>query len=171
MKIYLATDHAGFKLKEVVKEFLLGQDYEVEDCGATTFETHDDYPDFIRKASEKISANPFDRAIIFGGNGQAEALLANKYPHVKAVVFYGPKEPTTTVDATGRVSADPYEMIRLTREHDNSNVLSLAARFLTDDEALEAVKLWLKTPFSEDARHVRRLGKIEDVEKELYEQN
>lgn len=167
MKIYLATDHAGFQLKELVKEELLGQDYNVEDCGAVSFHKDDDYPDFVSVAAEKISAYPYDRAIIFGGNGQAEAFLANKYPQVKAVVFYGTKVPTTPVDVHNRVSEDPYEMIRLVREHDNANVLSIGARFVTEEETLEAVRLFLTTTFPEDERHMRRLQKIAEIEKEL----
>ena len=169
MKVYLATDHAGFQLKEVIKEFLQGEGYEVEDCGAFSFDKNDDYPDFIRKAGEKISSNPFDRAIIFGGNGQGENFTANKYPHVRSVVFYGPKEPRAAVDATGKTSTDPYEMVRLAREHNDANILSLAARFLQDAEAIEAVRLFLVTPFSEAERHKRRLQKLADIEKELYE--
>lgn len=169
MKIYLATDHAGFKLKEVVKDFLLGEGYEVEDCGANSFDASDDYPDFMSNAAEKISANPYDRAIIFGGSGQGEAVVANKFPHVRAAVFYGPKEPVGAVDATGKTSSDPYEIIQLARQHNDANVLSLAARFLTDEEAIEAARLFITTPFSKDERHVRRLEKIERIERELHE--
>lgn len=169
MKIYLATDHAGFQLKEIVKEELLGQDYEVEDCGAVSFNKYDDYPDFVSVAAKQISKFPFDRAIIFGGNGQAEAFLANKYPFVKAVVFYGTKTPIAPVDVHSRISEDPYEMIRLVREHDNANILSLGARFVSEEEALEAVRLFLATPFPEDERHMRRLKQVEEIEKTLYE--
>lgn len=167
MKIYLATDHAGFKLKEIVKEELLGQGYDVIDCGATSFHTDDDYPDFVSVAAEKISEFPYDRAIIFGGNGQAEAFLANKYPGVKAVVFYGTKVPVIAVDVHGRVSEDPFEMIRLVREHDNANILSIGARFVTQTEALQAVRLFLTTAFPEDERHMRRLKKVADIERKL----
>lgn len=169
MKIYLAADHAGFALKEKVKEFLLGEGYEVEDCGAHEFNKNDDYPDFISIAAEKVSSFPEDRAILFAGSGEAEMMLANKFPHVRSALFYGTKLPTQSVDATGRKSDDPYELIRLTREHNDANTLSLGARFLTDEEALEAVTLWLKTPFSNEERHVRRLKKIADIEKELHE--
>lgn len=169
MKIYLATDHAGFALKEVVKEFLLGTGHDVEDCGATSFEKFDDYPDYIRVAAEKVSKNPYDRAIIFGGNGQGEAIVANKFPNVRAAVFYGTKQAPGAVDVTGQKSNDPYEMVRLFREHNDANVMSLSARFLTDEEALEAVKLFLSIPYSNSDRHVRRLEKIKLLEKELHE--
>lgn len=169
MRIYVATDHAGFALKEVIKTFLQGEGFTVEDCGAFSFDKHDDYPDFISKAAQKVSEFPKDRAIIFGGSGQAEAMLANKFPHVRTALFYAAKTPVHSADVTGRMSEDPYEMIRLSREHNDANVLSLGARFLTDDEAIEAVKLWLETPFSEEQRHMRRIKKIEKIEKELNE--
>lgn len=145
--IYLATDHAGFELKEKVKEFLKAEGYEVEDCGAFELDPNDDYPDFISKAAEAISKDPQSKAIIFGGSGQGEAIVANKFPNVRAVVFYG--------------NAD---MISLTREHNDANILSLGARFLTEDEAIEAVKLWLETPFTEEERHTRRIEKIKQIE-------
>lgn len=169
MKVYLATDHAGFKLKEVVKAFLLGQNYAVEDCGAQALDVDDDYPDFISLAAEKISANPFDRAIIFGGSGQAEMMLANKYVHVRAALFYGPKVLVQEADAAGRQSTDAYEIVRLARLHNDANVLSLGARFLTEEEALEAVCTFLETAFSEEERHKRRLQKMADLEALLHE--
>lgn len=169
MKIYLATDHAGFALKEVVKAYLLGEGYTVEDCGATSFDKNDDYPDFIGKAAEKISTNPFDKAIIFGGTGQAEMMLANKYTGVRAALFYGPKELIREADATGRQSTDPYEIVKLTRLHNDANILSIGARLVVDEEAIEAVKMFLTTDFSKDDRHVRRLAKIADREKIIHE--
>ncbi|HSD98948.1 MAG TPA: RpiB/LacA/LacB family sugar-phosphate isomerase [Patescibacteria group bacterium] len=169
MKIYLATDHAGFSLKEIVKDYLTGQGHNVEDCGAHALDHNDDFPDFISKAAEKISANPYDKAIIFGGSGQAEMMLANKYPGVRAALFYSPKEAVGAVDVTGKTSTDPYEIIVLAREHNDANILSLGARFLTDEEALEAVRIFLTTPFSKAERHERRLAKIGRIEKELHE--
>lgn len=169
MKIYVAADHAGFHLKEVVKEALLGEGYEVEDVGATHVDSHDDYPDYVSKAAEKVSEFPEDRAILCAGSGAGEMMLANKYPNVRAALFYGPKEAVGEVDVTGRKSTDPYEIVRLSREHNDANVLSLAARFLTEEEALEAVMLWLKTPFSGEERHERRIKKIAEIEKEIHD--
>ena len=145
--VYLATDHAGFELKEKIKEFLIKDGYEVEDCGAYQYDKDDDYPDFISKAAEVISKDPHSKAIILGGSGQGEAMVANKFPNVRAVVFYG-----------------NMEMIPLTREHNDANILSLGARFLTVDKAIDAVKLWLETPFSNDERHTRRIEKIKKIE-------
>lgn len=169
MKIYLATDHAGFALKEKVKAFLLGKGYPVEDCGAHAFDTTDDWADIIPKAAEKVSSYPTDKAIIFGGTGQGEMITANKFLHVRAVLFYGPKVPTQPIDAKGTISTDPYEILKLTRIHNDANILSLGARFLTDEEALTAVEVWLSTDYPAEDRHKRRIQKLETLEKELHE--
>ncbi len=167
-KVYLGTDHAGFELKEKVKKFLLDNKYEVEDCGASSYDKDDDYPDFISKAAEAVSKDPENsKAIIFGRSGQAEAIVANKYRGVRAVLFYTPAVPVGAADVTGRISQDPFEMIRLTREHNNANVLSLGAAFIKTEDALKVVKLWLEAPFTGEERHVRRIGKIAKLENEV----
>lgn len=165
MKIYLGTDHAGFDFKENIKKFLTERGYEIEDCGAFTFDKNDDYPDFISKAAKGVSENPENsRGIIFGGSGQAEMMIANKFKGVRCALFYSASIPVRAVDVTGRISTDPYEMIRLTREHNDANILSLGVRFITDDEAIKVIKLWLETPFSGDERHIRRINKIKEIE-------
>lgn len=146
--IYLATDHAGFNLKKKIKEFLEKEGYQVKDLGAYEFNKDDDYPDFISKAAEAVSKDPTSFAIIFGNSGQGEAIVANKFSGVRATVYYG-----------------NMDIIPLTREHNDANVLSLGARFLTEDEAQDAVKLWLETPFTQESRHVRRIEKIKKIEK------
>ena len=164
MKVYLASDHAGFKLKEKIKVYLKGNGFEAEDLGDYSFVPDDDYPDFISNAAEKVSEDPENsRAIIFGGSGQAEAMLANKFPHVRCALFYSAAAPVEAADITGRESDDPFEMIRLTREHNNANILSLGARFLTETDAKKAVKAWLDQAFTKAPRHVRRLKKVEDI--------
>ena len=146
MTIYLASDHAGFELKEKVKKFLIDSGYEVEDFGAFKLDPDDDYPDFIRKAAEAVSKDPENsRAIILGGSGEGEAMVANRYKGVRAAVYYGSKE----------------EILKLSREHNDANVLALGARFLNPKEALEAVAFWLKHPFSRKERHQRRIQKID----------
>lgn len=165
MKIYLATDHTGFELKGKIKDFLQKGGYDIEDCGAFAYNKDDDYPDFISKAAEAVSKNSEDRAIIFGGSGQGEAMVANKFSGVRAAVFYGSAIPSRTADVTGRQSQDPYEMIRLTREHNDANVLSIGIRFIEDEEILKVVKLWLETPFTNEERHLRRIEKIKKLEK------
>lgn len=149
MKIYLATDHAGFELKEKIKDFLIKEGYEVEDCGAHELDKDDDYPDFIAKAAKAVSQDPENSVgIIFGGSGQGEAMTANKFPGVRAAMYYG----------------NQLEIVTLSREHNNANILSLGARFLSFEQAQEAVKLWLNTPFNGDERHVRRINKIAAIE-------
>lgn len=147
MKIFLGADHAGFELKEIIKKELASLGVEVFDKGATSLVETDDYPDFIAPVAKEVSADPKgSRGIIFGGSGQGEAMLANRFPNVRATVFYG----------------GPKEIITLSREHNNANILSLGARFLGRGEALEIVKLWLNTNFSNDLRHIRRLEKLEN---------
>lgn len=148
MKIFLGADHAGFELKEIIKKELLSLGMEVFDKGATSPVETDDYPDFIALVAREISNDPKgSKGIVFGGSGQGEAMLANRFPNVRAAVFYGGSK----------------EIITLSREHNDSNILSLGARFLGSSEAIEVVKLWLNTNFSNDERHVRRLEKMENL--------
>jgi ribose 5-phosphate isomerase B len=166
MKIYLATDHAGFSLKEKVKLRLSESGNEIEDCGAYEYIPSDDYPDFIKKAAEGVSKNPDAKAIVFGSSGEGEAIVANKFKNVRAVVFYTPSLPAHAVDINGRTSSDPFEMIRLTREHNNANVLSIGANILSEEDAFKAIELWLQAPFSNEERHLRRINKISQIENE-----
>jgi ribose 5-phosphate isomerase B len=139
MTIYFATDHAGFALKEKLLAYVRDElQYEVVDCGAYTQDPEDDYPGFIKKASEAVSQNP-------GASGQGEAMVANRSLHVRATVYYG----------------GPAEIITLSRVHNDANVLSLGARFLSEEEAKDVVKLWLETPFSGEERHIRRITDID----------
>ena len=162
MKIVLATDHAGFELKEVLKPYLVELGYEVEDKGAYELDPADDYPDFISLAAKAVSEDPENtRGIVVGGSGQAEAMTANRFSNVRAALFYGPMLPQSAVDVTGKMSEDPFEFLKLSREHNDSNILSLGARFLTEEQAKYAVKLWLETKFSGAERHARRHKKIE----------
>lgn len=144
MIVYLATDHAGFELKEKIKKFLSEKGYEVKDFGALQYDENDDYPDFVKLAAEAVSKNPGDRAIVFGGSGQGEAMVANRYKNVRAAVLYKFNK----------------EIVKLSREHNNTNVLSIGARFLSARKAIKAVELWLATPFSGEERHLRRIGKF-----------
>lgn len=154
MRIFLATDHAGFELKELVKKWLLEQKYEVSDEGAFELDPTDDYPDFIRFVAQRVAANPDeDKGIIFGASGQGEAMAANRSRHVRATVYYG----------------DNPHIIQLSREHNNANVLSIGARFVKPAEALEMIKLWLTTPFSGEERHARRNAKLDHQEHGLHQ--
>lgn len=163
--IFLATDHAGFELKEKIKQYLMENGYQVEDMGAYKYNPQDDYPDFISKAAKAVSNDPeTSRGIIFGGSGQAEMMVANKFKGVRCALFYSAVAPVRAADITGRMSTDPYEMIRLTREHNNTNMLSIGVRFVTDEAAIKVVKLWLDEPFPGHERHVRRIEKIKKLE-------
>ena len=142
--IVLATDHAGFDLKESVKKFLLESNYEVKDFGAFTYESTDDYPDFINPAAQFISENDNVMGIIFGGSGQGEAMAANRFKGVRAAVFYD----------------GPDEIIDLSRLHNNANVLSLGSRFITSERAIELIKQWLSVEF-EGGRHQERIAKLD----------
>jgi len=146
-KIILATDHAGFELKEHVKKFLQQEGYEVEDIGALEFDKFDDYPDFIIPAAKKV-AKENALGIIFGGSGQGEALAANKVKGARAALYYGHNK----------------EILKLSKEHNNANILSLGSRFLSKDDAVDSIKTWLSTKFTNEERHERRLKKVADFE-------
>src|SRR3989344_6996107 len=163
MKVYIASDHAGFYLKKTLIQYLQIKGYEVEDCGAFEMNEKDDYPDFIIPCAQKVAKDKESLGIVIGGSGQAEAIAANKVRGVRAVIFYGPILPHGVADVTGRISRDAYEMVRLTRMHNDANVLSLGARFLTGDEAKKAVSAFLENKF-EGGRHVRRVDKITKYE-------
>jgi len=145
MKVFLGSDHAGFKLKGVIKDYLRELKYEPVDEGAFKLKPDDDYPDFVEIVAQMVAANPESRGIVFGGSGQGEAMCANRFKHIRAVVYYG--------------SSD--EIIRLSRAHNNANVLSIGARFVDEDTAKRVVKAWLEEPFSGDDRHIRRLAKLD----------
>lgn len=145
--IYLAADHAGFDLKETIKAHLVQKGYEVEDMGAYSLNLEDDYPDFVIPAARMVAQDPDNaRAIVIGGSGQGEDNAADKIEGVRSVVYYG----------------GPLEIVELSRKHNNANVFALGARFLTAEQAIEAVDLWLVTSF-EGGRHERRINKINPV--------
>ena len=155
MKIFISTDHAGYVLKEKLVSFLKLQGHEVIDKGAFEYNEDDDYPDFVIPVAKEVSKNPEGvRGIILGGTGEGEAIAANKFPHVRAVVDYGKAE--AVVD-------DESNIIIRSRQHNNSNILSLGARYFTEENMMEDINLWLNTPFSGHERHVRRLAKIDNL--------
>lgn len=161
--IYLAADHKGFKLKEKIREWLTEGGYQYEDMGAFKYEESDDYPDFISKAAEKVSQDPENsRAIILGYSGQGEAMVANRFKSVRAAVFYGPPFNLSRIGFLGNLTwKGVYEkIIKLSREHNNANILSLGTMFLKDSTAQKVIKLWLATPFSNEERHRRRINKF-----------
>ena len=155
MKIFIGTDHAGYVLKEKLVSSLKAQGYEVIDKGAYEYNEEDDYPDFVVPVAREVSKDPENvRGIILGSTGQGEAMAANRFPHVRCVVYYGKAKP---------VVDDESEIITRSRQHNNSNILSIGARYFNEEDMMDAVNLWLSTPFSNDERHIRRLGKIDQI--------
>lgn len=145
MKVYIASDHAGFELKTKLIPFLQLRNIEVEDVGPAAYNEQDDYPDTIAPLAQKVAGNKDSVGIAIGGSGQGEAMVCNRTPGVRASVYYG-----------GDVSVVP-----LARRHNNANVLSLGARLISEEEAREAVELFLETTFSGEERHVRRITKLQ----------
>jgi len=153
MIIHLATDHAGFEHKQAVAKWLLEEGFTVIDHGALAYDESDDFPDFIALAAAAVSKNPQSEcAVIFGGSGQGEAMMANRFPHVRATVLY----------------ADMDDMVTLSREHNNANVLSIGARFLSVDATKRLVWQWLQLAAPLEERHQRRIQKLEAITKQLY---
>lgn len=164
MKVYIGTDHAGLEFKNQLKTFLTEENHEVIDCGPETFDANDDYPDFCGAAAKGVSENPGSMGIVMGGSGQGEQMAANKFKNVRCALFYSKAIPTQAIDVTGAKSEDPFEIVKLTRQHNDSNMLSLGTRFLAIEDAKQAVKLFLETPFSNEERHQRRIDKIKAIE-------
>jgi ribose 5-phosphate isomerase B len=162
MKIFIGADHAGYELKEKIKTYLsdLGAGYEVVDKGAHKLDMDDDYPDFIIPVAKSVAEEKGSFGIIIGGSGQGEAMCANRIAGVRAAVFYGEVIPQDAVDVNGDKSNDPFEMVVLERKHNDANVLSLGARFVTVDEAKFATEIFLSTKFEGDERHMRRIKKL-----------
>jgi ribose 5-phosphate isomerase B len=160
MKIYFAADHAGFDLKNKLINFVRGElGHEVEDCGAFELDTNDDYPDVVASAARSIVRDIRDgiecRGIILGASGQGEAIAANRFAGIRAAVYYGP------AGVQHDESGHDFDMLQSVRAHNDTNVLSLGARFVTEDAAKQAVREWLSADFAGDDRHVRRIAKLD----------
>lgn len=148
MKIFIASDHAGFEMKRFLIKSLRDEGLHVDDCGPEEFQHDDDYPDYISIAAQEVSNNPESRGIVVGWSGQGEAMVANRFPNVRCALFYGGSKHAVT----------------LSREHNDANMISIGAHFVTNPEAFEAVLLWLHTKFSGEERHIRRIKKIENYD-------
>ena len=146
-KIFLGADHAGFELKEHIKKYLRKSGFKVEDKGAFKFDAQDDYPGFIVPVARAVAKDKNSMGIIIGGSGQGEAIAANRVKGIRAALYYG-----------GNIG-----IVKLSRTHNNANILSLGARFLAKEEAIEAVKAWLAADFSNEPRHARRIKKIDKI--------
>ena len=145
MKIILATDHAGFKLKEIIKKHLLEDNIDVKDFGAHEYDRLDDYPDFIIPAAKYISRNKDTIGIILGVSGQGEAMAANRIKGIRAAVFYG----------------GPKEIVKLSRLHNNANMLSIGSRFIEVNDVIDIIDFWLTIKF-EGGRHINRINKLDE---------
>ncbi|KND49112.1 MAG: ribose 5-phosphate isomerase B [Parcubacteria bacterium C7867-003] len=149
MKIFIGSDHAGFGVKGELIEYLKSLPYEAFDCGPYEYNHEDDYPDFISQVAREVSNDPLNsRGIILGFSGQGEAMVANRFPNVRCAVFYGGTK----------------HILTLSREHNDANMLSIGAHFVTTQEAKQAVELWLHTDFTNEERHIRRIKKIEQYD-------
>jgi len=140
MKIAMASDHAGFSYKEQIKTVLIEQGHEVRDFGTHSAQACD-YPDFIRPAAVAVAAGEFERGIVLGGSGNGEAMVANKIKCIRCALCWDLRSA------------------RLSREHNDANMLSLGERMMSIHEALKIVDLWLNTPFK-GGRHAIRLEKM-----------
>ena len=144
MKIHIATDHAGLELKNSIQEFLILKNFSVIDHGAYKYDALDDYPDFILPCARAVSKDENSKGIILGGSGQGEAMAANRIKGIRAAVFYN----------------GPIEIIKLSREHNNANILSLGARFMKKEEIFNVIEIWLSESFS-GGRHIKRIEKLD----------
>ena len=149
--LYLASDHGGYLLKEHIKNFLGGQEIAFEDLGPFDINPNDDYPDFARMVAEKVSSDPVNnRGILFCRSGQGVNIVANKFPHVRSALVWNTKEAMAS------------------RTDDLTNILSLPTDYIAETDVKDIVKVWLDTPPGTAERHLRRIGKVEEIEKGLY---
>ena len=142
MRVYIGADHAGYELKNHLVSWLKEQGHEVEDCGPHVYDAEDDYPPFVLLAATRVAADPGSVGIVMGGSGNGEAIAANKVRGIRAGLAFS--------DDTAR----------LTREHNDANVLSLGARMYDEETALRFADIFLSTSFSGDERHVRRIAQL-----------
>ena len=162
MKIYIAADHVGYELKEKIKIYLdeLGLGYEVEDKEAFSYNADDDYPDFVAPLAHAVAENKGSFGVIIAGSGQGEAMCANRVAGARAAVFYGEALAQGAINIEGEKSLDSFEIVKLARMHNDANILSLSARFLSIDQIKFAIELFLKTEFKGEERHTRRIKKL-----------
>lgn len=146
--LYIGADHRGYKLKETLKIYLKELGFDFIDLGASKLTIDDDYPDYAINVAQKVYENPKEnRGILICGSGVGVNVVANKFKGVRSGLIFNP------------------EQARMSRNDDNTNVLSLSADFTDENSAKEIVKVWLETPFSRLERHARRLEKIKEIEK------
>lgn len=148
MQVHVAADHRGFALKEVLKKFIGSLGHTVVDHGSESYDPHDDYPDTTFLAARAVSADPHARGIVLCGSGVGVCVAANKIARVRCVLGFSS------------------EQVAHARESDDCTILALAADFIDQAQAEEMVRIFLETPFGNEAADVRRLAKISNVELE-----
>lgn len=147
MRIYIAADHNGYVMKNALRDWLVGEEYEVIDLGPDVFDKSDDYPDFGVKLAKEVAEDPENNfGIGLCGSGVGMAVVADKVKGIRAGLIHDPK------------------IAKAAREDDDINVLALGASYISLDQAKEVIKAWLETEFSGEERHKRRIGKIKDYE-------
>ena len=150
MRVHLGSDHAGFERKQQVAEHLRRAGHDVVDHGAFQYQPDDDYPPFCLRAASAVVDDPGSLGVVIGGSGNGEQIAANKVPGVRAALVWN----TSTA--------------QLARQHNDANVVSVGARQHSDEEATDLVLEFLKTPFSGDERHARRIGLVSDYERDRH---
>ncbi len=147
MRVHLGSDHAGFELKNFLASALTAEGHEVVDHGPADYDAEDDYPVYCIPAAEAAVADPGSLGVVIGGSGNGEQIAANKVPGARAALAYD------------------LDTARLGRQHNDANVIGIGARMHTEDEALALVRAFLATPFSNEARHQRRIDLLADYER------
>jgi ribose 5-phosphate isomerase B len=147
VRVYLASDHAGFELKTALVGRLGALGHEVVDLGATGYDPEDDYPAVCLRAGERVVGDPGSLGVVIGGSGNGEQIAANKVTGVRAALAWS------------------VETARLAREHNDANVVAIGARQHSVDDATTIVAAFLDTGFSGDARHARRIAQVAEYEK------
>jgi ribose 5-phosphate isomerase B len=146
MRVHLGSDHAGFELKQHLVGWLAERGHQVIDHGADSYQAGDDYPPYCLAAAEAVVADPGSLGIVIGGSGNGEQIAANKVKGVRAALAWSE------------------ETARLSRQHNDANVVGIGARMHTIDQATLLVEVFLSTPFSQDPRHQRRITEVAEYE-------
>ncbi|WP_344877972.1 ribose-5-phosphate isomerase [Allokutzneria multivorans] len=147
MRVYLGSDHAGFELKSYLVEHLTGRGHDVVDVGPHAYDALDDYPPFCIETARRVVADSGSLGVVIGGSGNGEQIAANKVEGCRAALAWST------------------EIAQLAREHNNAQVIGVGARQHTEEEAAAIVDAFVGTPFSDDDRHIRRIGLISEYEK------
>jgi len=150
MKVYIGGDHAGFELKEKVKDYIKKLGYALEDVGPFKYDPEDDYPDYTIPLAKKVTKDKNSRGIIIAGSGIGEVIASNKVNGIRAVLFHG--------------KANKF-FLETSRIHNDTNILCFGSRFVSLRQAKKGIRIWLNTKFSKEERHKRRLDKISKYEK------